>query len=162
MSSEIWGLEQRLTFCRAILVSYQRLIFPPPNLRGTCGPWYHAVQRCLDACDSMSEVIRALSDADLENVSPHLIFCIFVAARFFIGQLAQIHSRSIFNLIKPSFSKHARILATEIPPRLNLLIYGLKVCGQRWHFASQFNASLPSSALDNDYRKTRKSFTQSS
>jgi hypothetical protein len=76
-----------LTPRRAILVTYQRLAFPPTNLRDAYGPWYHAVQRCLDACDNMSEVIRALSDVDLENVSPHLIFCIFVAARFFVGKL---------------------------------------------------------------------------
>jgi hypothetical protein len=33
----------------------------------------------------MSSVIRAVADADLENMSPHMIFCIFVAARFYLG-----------------------------------------------------------------------------
>jgi hypothetical protein len=75
-------------YYRAILVTYQRLAFPPDDLRDAYGPWYHAVQRCLDACDNMSEVIRALNDADLENVSPHLIHCVFVAARFFLGRFS--------------------------------------------------------------------------
>ena len=49
----------------------------------------------------MSEVIRALNDADLENVSPHLIFCIFVAARFFVGKLVGI------NLLIQSIISHS-------------------------------------------------------
>jgi hypothetical protein len=71
----------------AIIALYQRLALPPKGLAEVHGPWYHAIQRCLSACDEMSTVIRAVSDADLENMSPHMIFCIFVAARFYLGDL---------------------------------------------------------------------------
>ncbi|TVY12910.1 hypothetical protein LARI1_G008844 [Lachnellula arida] len=86
------------------------------------GPWYHAIQRCLNACDEMSTVIRAINDADLENMSPHMIFCIFVAARFYLV--------------------HAKVLSVEIPRSLDLLIYGLKTCGQRWYFARRLEQVL--------------------
>lgn len=70
----------------AIISLYQRLALPPPGLGEVHGPWYYAIQRCLSACDSMSAVVRATCDADLENISPYMIFCIFVAARFYLGE----------------------------------------------------------------------------
>jgi hypothetical protein len=72
-------------FDTALITLYQRLAFPTPGLEEQHGPFYHAIQRCLDACDEITEVIRSVSDADLENMSPHVIFPIFVAARFFLG-----------------------------------------------------------------------------
>jgi len=101
---------------------YQRLALPPKGLGEVHGPWYYAIQRCLSACDSMSTTIRAIADADLENMSPHTIFCIFVAARFYLV--------------------HAKILSVEIPRSLDLLIYGLKTCGQRWYFARRLERVL--------------------
>jgi hypothetical protein len=69
----------------AIISLYQRLALPPSGLGEIHGPWYFAIQRCLSACDNMSMVVRATSDADLENISPYMIFCIFVGARFYLG-----------------------------------------------------------------------------
>ncbi|KAH8648888.1 fungal-specific transcription factor domain-containing protein [Tricladium varicosporioides] len=106
-----------VTFNTAIIALYQRLALPPKGLGEVHGPWYHAIQRCLSACDEMSTIIRGITDADLENMSPHMIFCIFVAARFYIV--------------------HAKILSVEIPRSLDLLIYGLKTYGQRWYFAQR-------------------------
>ncbi|TVY54699.1 hypothetical protein LCER1_G002835 [Lachnellula cervina] len=111
-----------VTFNAAIIALYQRLALPPKGLAEVHGPWYHAIQRCLNACDEMSTVIRAINDADLENMSPHMIFCIFVAARFYLV--------------------HAKVLSVEIPRSLDLLIYGLKTCGQRWYFARRLEQVL--------------------
>ncbi|RDW69810.1 hypothetical protein BP6252_08830 [Coleophoma cylindrospora] len=111
-----------VTFDTAIIALYQRLALPPMGLGEVHGPWYHAIQRCLSACDDMSATIRAVSDADLENISPFMIFCIFIAARFYLV--------------------HAKILSVEVPRSLDLLIYGLKTCGQRWFFARRLERVL--------------------
>jgi hypothetical protein len=79
----------------AIIALYQRLAFPANDIERPHGPFYHAIQRCLDASDEMTTVVRSVSDADLENMSPHLIFPLFVAARFFLGTS---FFRTYFNL----------------------------------------------------------------
>ena len=86
----------------AIIALYQRLALPPKGLAEVHGPWYHAIQTCLNACDDMSTVIRAINDADLENMSPHMIFCIFVAARFYLGKFC-VTELSKVSLIKTKF-----------------------------------------------------------
>lgn len=73
-------------FDSAIIALYQRLAFPPSGLDKQHGPFYHAIQRCLDACDEMTSVVRSVKDVDLENMGPHIIFPIFVASRFFLGK----------------------------------------------------------------------------
>ncbi|KAG0646927.1 hypothetical protein D0Z07_6161 [Hyphodiscus hymeniophilus] len=95
-----------VTFDTAIISLYQRLALPPAGLGEVHGPWYFAIQRCLSACDDMSTIVRATSDANLENISPYMIFCIFV------------------------------------PRNLDLLVYGLKTCGQRWLFARRLEKVL--------------------
>jgi hypothetical protein len=74
-----------LTPSRAVVSLYQRLALPPSGLEEAQGPWYHAIQRCLDACDSITNVLRGMHDTNLENISPLIISCIFVASRFFLG-----------------------------------------------------------------------------
>lgn len=74
-------------FDSAIIALYQRLAFPPSGLDKQHGPFYYAIQRCLDACDEMTSVVRSVKDVDLENMGPHIIFPIFVASRFFLGKL---------------------------------------------------------------------------
>jgi hypothetical protein len=102
----------------AIIALYQRLAFPANEIEQPHGPFYHAIQRCLDASDEITMVVRNVNDADLENMSPHLIFPLFVAARFFIV--------------------HARITGVEVPKNIDLIMYSLRVCGQRWNLARKF------------------------
>lgn len=102
----------------AIIALYQRLAFPASEIEQPHGPFYHAIQRCLDASDEITMVVRNVNDADLENMSPHLIFPLFVAARFFIV--------------------HARITGVEVPKNIDLIMYSLRVCGQRWNLARKF------------------------
>lgn len=50
------------------------------------GPWYHATQRCLEACDDMAQAMRDVSGMNLLLLTPYHILCLFVAARFYIGK----------------------------------------------------------------------------
>ncbi|KAF2202245.1 hypothetical protein GQ43DRAFT_392578 [Delitschia confertaspora ATCC 74209] len=99
----------------AIISLYQRLALPPAGLEEAQEPWYHAIQRCLDACGDMTTVLRVVDDANLENMNPLIIPCIFVASRFLVV--------------------HAKWLNVEIPRNLDLLVYSLKTCGLRWSLA---------------------------
>ena len=100
---------------RATISLYQRLALPPTGLEEAQGPWYHAIQRCLDACDSLTATLRTVSDTHLENLSPLVISPIFASSRFFLV--------------------HAKLLSVEIPRNLDLLVYALKTCGLRWPYA---------------------------
>ncbi|KAF2731017.1 hypothetical protein EJ04DRAFT_554997 [Polyplosphaeria fusca] len=107
-----------LTQCTLDLATislYQRLALPPPGLEEAQGPWYHAIQRCLDACDSLTSTLRTISDPHLETICPLIISSLFVAARFFLV--------------------HAKTLSVEIPRNLDLLVYSLKTLALRWSLA---------------------------
>lgn len=52
----------------------------------TISQWPYATNRCLYACDDMTAKIRQVRDKELENSSPHLIYSMFVAARFYLGK----------------------------------------------------------------------------
>lgn len=68
---------------RATIALYQGLVFPP--LEGTPGTWDHAIQRCLEACDGITNVLQGFPDVALQNMSPLIIPCIFAAIRFRLG-----------------------------------------------------------------------------
>ncbi|KAF2438832.1 hypothetical protein P171DRAFT_436741 [Karstenula rhodostoma CBS 690.94] len=97
----------------ATISIYQGLIFPP--LEGTPGTWHHALRRCLEACDSMTNLLQEVEDTDLENISPLIIPCIFVAARFCI--------------------LHAKIFDIEPSHKIAFFPIKLEVCGRRWPYA---------------------------
>jgi hypothetical protein len=114
-----------LTYCTidtAIIALYQRLVILPGPIEGTTEIWYQASSRCLQACNHLVSTLRAIDDEDLESMSPQLIACVFVAARFFI--------------------MHAKAMHADIPPKVDLLKYVLKVCGQRWPLARRLGKVL--------------------
>jgi hypothetical protein len=76
----------------------------------------------------MAATLRNASDIMLENSMPHIIFCIFVAARFYI-----IYSRA---------------LQLETPNKVHLLIYALSVCGQRWPLARRLQKVLRTALVE--------------
>lgn len=120
-----------LTQCTLDLATislYQRLALPPSGLEEAQGPWYHAIQRCLDACDSITNTLRGMSDMNLENISPLIISSIFVASRFFLV--------------------HAKLLNVEIPRNLDLLVYSLKTCGLRWSYAKRLEKVIRTATAD--------------
>ncbi len=71
----------------AIIVIYQRMVLPVIDLSHTPEPWYHAIQRCIDACSDIAKSIRVLDRESLENASPLFAHCIFVAARILLGNV---------------------------------------------------------------------------
>ena len=81
-----------LSLGRATIALYQGLVFPP--LEGTPGTWDHAIQRCLEACDGITNVLQGLPDVALQNTSPLLIPCIFAAIRFRLGTSNSLHPSS--------------------------------------------------------------------
>ncbi|KAF2176204.1 hypothetical protein K469DRAFT_607965 [Zopfia rhizophila CBS 207.26] len=120
-----------LTHCTldlAVISLYQQLALPPSGLEEAQGPWYHAIQRCLDACDDITNILRGMHDTNLENISPLIISCIFVASRFFLV--------------------HAKMLNVEIPRNLDLLVYSLKTCGLRWSLARRLEKVIRTATAD--------------
>jgi len=70
----------------AVIALFQRLAPSPNGIENFYEAWPYATNRCLYACDDMTAKIRLVRDKELENSSPHLIFSMFVAARFYLGE----------------------------------------------------------------------------
>lgn len=146
-----------ICFCSALIVIYQRMVLPVMNLGHDPEPWYHAIQRCLDGCSDIAESIRILDRESLENASPLFTHCIFVAARFLLGnEVVLCFMWRCMTKDGPAeflCTVHSKTLAVNIPRCLDLLIYRLNICAQRWHFASTlippsfFPLSMTSSSL---------------
>ncbi|KAL2877067.1 hypothetical protein SGCOL_007688 [Colletotrichum sp. CLE4] len=100
----------------AVVSLHQRLIFPDDDT-GSEHSWKDAAEHCLNSCDEMIKVICGAGDDMLETANPHIIHCVFVAARF--------------NII------YDRVLGLGPPNKVWLLMYGLRICGQRWPLARQ-------------------------
>lgn len=110
------------TIDSAVISLYQRLILPVSESNPDIQPWTHAADRCLASCDHMADILRNANDSALQIMSPLVIFCIFIAARFYII--------------------YTRALNLTIPSKLHLLIYALNVCSQRWPLAWQLQKVL--------------------
>jgi hypothetical protein len=114
-----------LTYCTldtAIIALYQRMVILPGPVEGTTEVWYQASSRCLQACNHLVSTLRIVEDEDLERMSPQLVACIFVAARFYI--------------------MHAKATNTDIHPKLDLLKYAMKACSKRWPLAGRLGKVL--------------------
>lgn len=48
--------------------------------------WQYATNRCIYACDNMVFKVRQMTDDELSVSNPHLVFCFFTVARFYIGK----------------------------------------------------------------------------
>jgi hypothetical protein len=119
-----------LTYCTidtAVIVMYQRLVILPDGSEGNTEVSYQASSRCLQACNHLVSILRTVDDEELQCMSPQLIACVFVAARFYI--------------------MHARAMHTDIPPKLDLLKYALKACGQRWPLARRLGKVLSAGTM---------------
>ena len=87
-----------------------------------------AADRCLSSCDKIASVVKGVNDAVLESTNPHVIYSVFIAARF--------------SLIYP------RIMGLPLPNRLYLLVYALRVCGHRWALARQLHLILEQAMVE--------------
>jgi hypothetical protein len=116
------------TIHSAVISLYQRFIFPVGGESYGSASWTCAADRCLTSCNSMVVIVRGVSDAMLETINPHVIFCMFIAARFYII--------------------YARAFEVTMPDKLYLLIYALTVAGKRWPLAKQLRDVLDTAATE--------------
>ncbi|RMJ18036.1 hypothetical protein CDV36_002342, partial [Fusarium kuroshium] len=110
------------TIHSAIISLHQRLIFPVSLGEEDATHWEAAAERCLSSCDQMADVIRSADDETLGIINPHVIYCVFIAARFYL-----IYSKA---------------MDLPLPNKLYLFIYALRVCGQIWHLAKLLHTVL--------------------
>lgn len=123
------------TIHSAVISLYQRFIFPVDGISDSNVCWTGAAERCLSSCDALAIVMRGVGDPMLETINPHVIFCIFIAARFYI-----IYAR-----------------ASELPmsEKLYLLIYALTISGRRWLMAKQLRMVLETAVAENRSESVR-------
>src|ERR1700709_2079755 len=84
----------------------------------------------------MAAKIRRIDDDELRIGNPHLIFSIFVAARFYLGMHIRFWIAS-----KPSLTLstvYAKALDADVPSNLRSLLHALHMCGQRWTLARRY------------------------
>ncbi|KAM5344458.1 hypothetical protein ACJ41O_012994 [Fusarium nematophilum] len=116
------------TIHSAIISLHQRLIFPITISEDDPTHWEAAAERCLSSCDQMANVIRAADDDTLGIINPHVIYCVFIAARFYL-----IYSKA---------------MELPLPNKLYLFIYALRVCGQIWPLARLLHGVLEAAAAE--------------
>ncbi|KAJ5596529.1 hypothetical protein N7450_002987 [Penicillium hetheringtonii] len=69
----------------AVILLFQRMSTIPREIDPSTEPWQYATNRCIYACDNMVFKVRQMTDEELAVSNPHLIFCFFTVARFYIG-----------------------------------------------------------------------------
>lgn len=69
-----------------------------------------------------------MHDNELEVCNPHLIFTIFVAARFYLI--------------------YAKAVNAELPRNLQVLVHALHICAKRWDLAQRYETILKTAAAE--------------
>lgn len=115
-------------FGSAVIVLFQRLAPCPTGIESACETWTYATNRCVYACDDLSAKVRLVHDNELEVSNPHLIFTIFVAARFYL--------------------LYAKAVNAELPRNLQVLVHALHICGKRWELARRYETILKTAAAE--------------
>ncbi|KXT14314.1 hypothetical protein AC579_8409 [Pseudocercospora musae] len=90
----------------------------PLGIEQVVEPWAFASNRCIYASENTAFKIRQMHEDELINCHPHLVFSIFVAARFYIV--------------------HSKALDANVPTNLHSLAFALHTCGKRWPLAQLF------------------------
>ncbi|KAL9618712.1 MAG: hypothetical protein Q9160_006591 [Pyrenula sp. 1 TL-2023] len=85
-------------------------------------PWQDGLSRCLTSTKYIAQMIKELSDWDIEFISPVFIQFIFIAARFFL-----VYSRNM--------AAHRTI-------DFDLLMHTINMCGRRWPLARRLDIVL--------------------
>ncbi|UNI17716.1 hypothetical protein JDV02_004038 [Purpureocillium takamizusanense] len=116
------------TIHSAVVSLYQRFIVLPDTTSYGGQSWACAADRCIASCESMVALIRTVPDATLESINPYVIFCVFIAARF--------------------YAVHARTTGSSTQDKLYLLIYPLTVAAKRWPLARQLKAVLDTAVTE--------------
>ena len=112
----------------AVITLLQRLAMCPEGIENTLAPWAFANNRCVYACENTAFKVRHMEEQELLNCTPHLIFPIFSAARFYIV--------------------HSKALDADVPANLHSLAFALHVCGNRWLLARLCETTIRTAVAD--------------
>ena len=99
----------------AVITLLQQRVACPEGVDSLAEPWAFASNRCVYASENTAFKVRQMDEDELSICHPHLIFSIFVAARFYIV--------------------HSKALDANVPTNLHSLAFALHVCGKRWPLA---------------------------
>ena len=99
----------------AVITLLQQRVACPEGVESLAEPWAFASNRCVYASENTAFKVRQMDEDELSICHPHLIFSIFVAARFYIV--------------------HSKALDANVPTNLHSLAFALHVCGKRWPLA---------------------------
>lgn len=102
----------------AVITLLQQRATSPEGVEQLAEPWAFANSRCVYASENTAYKVRQMDEDELSICHPHLIFSIFVAARFYIV--------------------HSKALDANVPTNLHSLAFALHVCGKRWPLARIF------------------------
>ncbi|KAH0431079.1 C6 transcription factor [Colletotrichum camelliae] len=136
-----------LTNCilnEAIIVLLQQMAPMPKGIETTFEHWAFATTRCTYACENLTAKVRRIGADQLERESPYLISPLFVAARFYIGELTVIpmsyctlkDSRGSDNQV------YSKALDADVPANLHTLAFILHACGKRWPLAQLYETII--------------------
>lgn len=106
----------------AVITLLQQRATSPQGVYTTVEPWAYANSRCVYACENTAFKVQQMDEDELLVCHPHLIFSIFVAARFYIV--------------------HSKALDANVPTNLHRLAFALHTCGKRWPLARSFEKIL--------------------
>lgn len=102
----------------AVITLLQRRAPCPPGIDTPADSWAFASNRCVYACENMAFKVRQMTESEMLSCNPHLLFSVFVAARFYIV--------------------HSKALDADVPVNLHSLAFALHVSGKRWQLARSY------------------------
>lgn len=106
----------------AVITLLQRRAPCPEDIDTVTDSWAFASNRCVYACENMAFKVKQMTEDELLSCNPHLIFSIFVAARFYIV--------------------HSKALDADVSVNLHSLAYALHVSGKRWQLAKSYESII--------------------
>jgi hypothetical protein len=106
----------------AIITLFQRRTPCPEGIEQDIDPWAFASSRCVYACENTTFKVRQMHEDELLTCHPHLVFSIFVAARFYLV--------------------HSKALDANVPTNLHSLAFALHTCSEQWPFARTCESAI--------------------
>ena len=106
----------------AVITLLQQRAPCPEGIVQNVEPWAFASNRCVYASENTAFKVRQMDEDELLICHPHLIFSIFVAARFYIV--------------------HSKALDANVPTNLHSLAFALHTCGKCWPLARMYESII--------------------
>lgn len=102
----------------AVITLFQQRAPCPAGIQQEVDAWTFASNRCVYAAENTAFKVRQMEEEELLVCHPHLIFSIFVAARFYLV--------------------HFKAMDANVPSYLHSMAFALHVCGKRWVLARRY------------------------